>query len=96
MADGNRECVGLVRRGGFVLERENRAHHALHLALVGSAVPAHRLLDPRRRILGARDSGTRGGNEGRATRLTDRERDPRIGADIRLLDRNRIGLRESG
>ena len=38
------------------VEREQHLHHPLHLLLVGAAVAADRLLDARRRVLGALDA----------------------------------------
>ena len=60
------------------------------LPLVGPAVAADRLLDPRRRVLGALDSGRRGRDERGAARLPDEERDAGVGTDERLLQRDGI------
>ena len=92
MTNCNRQGVRLVRGRGLGVEREDHANHPLHLSLVGSAVAANGLLDSRRRVLGALDSGRGGRNQGGAARLTDEERDTGVGADKRLLERHSIRL----
>src|SRR5205823_2175488 len=52
---------------------------------------AHRLLDERRRVLGAVNARERAGDEHGAPRLPDGERDAGVGADVRLLEHDRIG-----
>ena len=85
VADRDRERVGGMVRPGQLRQAEDRLHHPLHLALVGAAVAADRLLDARRRVLDARDAGGRRGDEHGAPRLPDGERDAGVGADVRLL-----------
>ena len=65
-------------------------HHALHLSLVSAAVAADRLLDPRRRVLGALDAGRRGRDERGAARLPDGERDAGVGTHEGLLERDGV------
>ncbi len=85
VADRDGERVGGVIGLRHLVEREDRLHHPLHLPLVGAAVAADRLLDPARRVLDALDAGGRRGDEHRAARLPDGERDAGVGADVRLL-----------
>ena len=68
-----------------LVEAEDHPHHPRHLILVGVAVAADRLLDPRRRVLDAVNAGGRRGDEDGAARLPDGERDAGVGADVRLL-----------
>ena len=53
VADRDRERVGRVVGVGSVVERRGSSSPSLHLRLVGAAVAADRLLDARRRVLGA-------------------------------------------
>ena len=85
VADRDRERVGGVIRGRDLVEAEDRLHHPPHLLLVGAAVPADRLLDPRRRVLSARDADGRRGDEHGSPRLPDGECDAGVCADVRLL-----------
>ncbi len=78
--------------GGDV-EAEDRLHHALHLGLLGPAVAAHGLLDPRRRVLSALDSGQGGCDEDGPSRLADGERGAGVDADEGFLERDGIGRR---
>ena len=64
---------------------EDRLHHLPHLLLVGAAVAADRLLDPRGRVLSARDAGGRRGDEHGSPCLPDGECDAGVCADERLL-----------
>ena len=90
MADCDRERVGGVVRSRLAIEAEDRRHHPLHLALVGAPIAADGLLHTCRRILGAADPGAGGGDEHGPARLTDGERDAGVGADVGLLEDDRI------
>ena len=85
MADRDRERVGGVVRVRHLVEREDRLHHPPHLLLVGAAVAADRLLDTRRCVFGARETGGRRGDEHGSARLPDGERDAGVCADERFL-----------
>ena len=61
-------------------------------ALLGAPVAAHRLLDARRRVLSALDSGGGGRDEHGAARLPDGERDAGVGTHVGLLERDGVGL----
>jgi hypothetical protein len=89
VADRERERISRVggrRRRG---ESEQCLRQPLHL-LVGPAVAADGLLDLRRRVLDTGKARLRTGHEERASDLPDRERAPRIEADERLLERDRV------
>ena len=90
MADRDREGIGRVRRRRRLDEPEDRLDHPLHLLLVGATVAADRLLDARRRILGAGHARARARDEHGAARLTDGERGAGVDADERLLERDGI------
>ena len=92
MADRDGERVGLVRRARLGLEAEDQLHHPLHLPLLGASVAADRLLDARRRVLSALDSGGGGRDEHGAARLPDGERDAGVGTHVGLLERDGVGL----
>ena len=92
MADRDRERVRLVRRRGLVGEREEHSDHPRDLSLVRPPVAAHRLLHPRRRVLGARDARGRGRDERGAPCLPDEERDAGVGTDEGLLQRDGVRL----
>ena len=91
MADRDGERVGRVRGRGLRVEREDRAHHPLHLPLVSAAVAADRLLHLRGSVLGALEAGRRGRDERGAARLPDGERDAGVGTDEGLLERDGVG-----
>ena len=90
MATASASAAWDVARLG--VEREEHPHHPRDLPLVGPAVAADRLLDARRRVLGARDPGRRGRDERGAARLPDEERDAGVGTDERLLQRDGVRL----
>ncbi len=92
MANRHRERVGRVIGSRNLLQAQDRLHHPLNLNLVGAPVAAGRLLDPRRRVLEALNTGYRGGDENGAARLPDRERDAGVCADVGLFERNGIRL----
>ena len=92
MADGDGERIRRVGGRRLGVEREDHPNHAPDLALVRSAVAADRLLDPRRGVLRALDSGRRGRDERGAARLSDEQRDAGVGTDERLLQRDGIRL----
>ena len=77
--------VGGVVRAWQLVQPEDRLHHPLHLALVGAAVAAHRLLDRGGCVFSAGDAGGRRGDEHDSPGLTDGECDAGVGADVRLL-----------
>lgn len=90
VADRERERISRVggrRRRG---ESEQCLRHPLHLLLVGPAVAADGLLDLRRRVLDTGKARVRTGHEERASDLPDREGAPRIEAEERLLERDRV------
>jgi pSer/pThr/pTyr-binding forkhead associated (FHA) protein len=90
MTDGDGERIGRVRRRRLDAQPEERLHHPLDLCLLSSPVAAHGLLDPRRCVFGAFDAGHGACDEHGSPRLTDRERDAGVGADVRLLERDGI------
>ena len=92
MADRDGERVRLVRGRRLGLEREQHANHPSDLALVRPAVTTHRLLDARRRVLGACDPLRCGRDEHGAACLPDEERDAGVGPDERLLQRDGVRL----
>ena len=65
--------------------------HPLHLVLAGAAGAADRALDLLRRVGAARDAALAGGEQHDAARLADRERGARVGAEVEVLDRDRVG-----
>ncbi len=73
-------------------QAEQPGHHPPDLVLLGPAVPAHRALDLLGRVGTRRDAALAGRQQHDAAGLADRERGPRIGAEVQLLDRDRIGL----
>ena len=77
---------------GFDSSAEDRAHHPLHLCLLGAAVAAHRLLDAGRRVLDALDPDGCGGDEHGSARLPDGERGAGICPDERLFHCDGGGL----
>jgi len=97
VTDGHGECIRsvLVRD----VEAEDELHHPLHLGLLGATVPADRLLDMRGCVLSGRDAGVGAGDEDGTARLSDRERDAGVCADVRLLQRDcirRVSRDEAG
>ena len=82
--------AGSMARLRQLVEAENRPHHPPHLLLVGPAVAADRLLDAGRCVFGAADADGRCGDEDGSPGLSDGERDAGVGADERLLQRDRI------
>ena len=90
VADRDREGVGGVVRGRVRLQREDGAHHPLHLGLLGAAVAADGLLHPGGRVLSALDADHRGGDEHRPARLPDGERGAGICADEGLFQRDGV------
>ena len=92
MADGDGEGVGRVVRLRYLGQAEDRAHHALHLRLLGAAVPADGALHGRRGVLSAADPRGRAGDERGAARLPDEERDTGVGADVGLLEHDHLRL----
>ena len=92
MADRDGERVRRVVRRRHRVEREDHPHHPLHLPLLGASVAAHRLLDPRGRVLGAFDAGGGGRDEHGAARLPDGERDAGVGTHVGLLERDGVRL----
>ena len=77
---------------GSASSDEQHPHHPRDLPLVRAAVPAHGLLDARRRVLGARDPCRCGRDERGAARLPDEERDAGVGTDERLLQGDGVRL----
>ena len=90
MADRDRERVGGVVGVGISSSARIAFTIRCHLLLVGAAVAADRLLDPRRRVLSAGDAGGRRGDEHGSPRLPDGECDAGVCADVRLLQRDGI------
>ncbi len=86
MADRDGERVGRMRGVRFGVEPEDELHHPLHLPFLRPPVPADRLLDPRRGVLGALDPGGRGRDEYGAASLTHGERDAGVGTHEGLLE----------
>ena len=73
-------------------EREQRLDHPLDLLLAGAAGAADRGLDLLGRVGGAADGALAGGEDHDAARLADGERRARVGAEVEVLDRDRVGL----
>ena len=91
MADRDRERVGGVVGPRQLLEREQGLDHPLHLVLGGAAGAADGALDLLRRVGPARDAALAGRQQHDAARLPDRERRAHVGAEVELLDRDRLG-----
>ena len=86
-SEGIRRVVGRRRLG----QRQQGAHHPLHLVLRGRAASAHRLLHSLRRVREARDARHAGGKKHDPAGLAHREGAVGVAAEVEVLDRERIG-----
>ena len=91
VADRHGERVGRVVGGRRRVKPEDRGHHPQHLSLVGAPESAHRLLHLGRRIPCRVEPGEAARGEHRAAGLADREDRARVGADVEILERGRVG-----
>jgi hypothetical protein len=90
MADGECGCIRFVGARQSI-EREQPAHHSLHLRLGGRAAAGDRALHHARRVLEDRRAEKRGGTDDDAARLPEGECGAYVLRVDRLLDRDRIG-----
>ena len=79
----------MVGRGDLG-QAEQPRDHPPDLILAGASVPAYRTLDLLGGVRARRDPALAGGQQHHPAGLADRERGPGVGAEVQLLDRNRI------
>jgi len=91
MTDRNRQCIRGVVWRGHALEREQQAHHLLHLMFLGVAVTNNRLLYQARRILTNLEPRSFRNQQHNTAHLAQLHRDFDIRREERVFNRTRIG-----
>ena len=76
---------------GGAVEGQQRLDHPADLVLGGAAAAADRGLDLLRRVARARDAGLAGGEHHDAAGLPDGEGAARVGAEVEVLEGDRVG-----